>query len=206
MFSFAIRTGGLFLVLSLLWACGTPPTREAASNTNNSRTAPPTQAGANPHAGGQAAGDVEFDTPQGWTRKPGSSGMRVAEYDLPAADGDQTGATLIVYFFGQGGGGPVQDNLDRWKGQVQQPDGKDSSRVDKMQVNGLEVTLLDVSGTYNGGDMTGGGGAVPNARMRAGVIETPKGNYFIKMAGPQKTIARWDSEFMQFVKSVRLKS
>jgi hypothetical protein len=55
-----------------------------------------------------------------------------------------------------------------------------------------------------GGD-SGGGGNKPNFRMRAGVIETPKGAYFIKLVGPEKTVARWDDAFMSFVKSAEFK-
>jgi hypothetical protein len=56
--------------------------------------------------------------------------------------------------------------------------------------------------------MTGGGGsgqAISNARMRAAVIETSKGAYYIKLVGPQKTIERWDAGYMAFVKSAQLK-
>jgi hypothetical protein len=66
---------------------------------------------------------------------------------------------------------------------------------------------LDVAGTYAGGDMAGGGSAPskPNFRMRAGVIETPKGAYFIKLVGPEKTIGRWDQAFQEFIKSAEFK-
>lgn len=52
------------------------------------------------------------------------------------------------------------------------------------------VSTLDVSGVYVGGDMAGGGAAQskPNFRMRAGVIETPKGAYFIKLVAPRRLL------------------
>ena len=215
MFRFAIRTTGLFLFLSSLWACGTPPVRESASNANNSRPASAPQAttnpppgaqvpaGTNPHAG--AAGTLEFDAPKDWTSKTPSSSMRIAEYDVPPAEGDPPGTTLVVF---SPMGGSVQDNIDRWIGQVQQPDGsssKDKARIERLQVNGLNVTLLDLTGNYDGGNMSGSSGGIPNARVRNGVIETVKGNYFIRMVGPQKTVTKWDKEFMDFVRSARLK-
>ena len=43
------------------------------------------------------------------------------------------------------------------------------------------------------------------ARLRAAVIETPKGNYFVKLAGPLKTIARWDKEYNDYLKSFEFK-
>ena len=92
---------------------------------------------------------------------------------------------------------------------MQTPDGrpsKEKAKTETTTVNGLRVTLLDVSGAYSG-DMAGGATAQgkPNFRMRAGVIETPKGAYFIKLVGPEKTVARWDQAFQEFVKSAEFK-
>jgi hypothetical protein len=42
-------------------------------------------------------------------------------------------------------------------------------------------------------------------RLRAAVIETPKGNYFLKLVGPAKTMGRWDQSFTDFVKSFEFK-
>jgi hypothetical protein len=56
--------------------------------------------------------------------------------------------------------------------------------------------------------MMPGGGArynMPKARLRAAVIETPKGPYFVKLIGPEETVARWDESFMAFVKSFEFK-
>jgi len=136
--------------------------------------------------------------------------MRVSQYQLPAAEGDAEAASLVVYYFGPGQGGSVDANLDRWIGQMQTPDGKpskDKAKTENTTVNGLKVTLLDVAGTYAGGDMGGGGSAQskPNFRLRAGVIETPKGAYFIKLVGPEKTVSRWDQAFQEFVRSAEFK-
>jgi hypothetical protein len=135
--------------------------------------------------------------------------MRVSQYQLPAAEGDAEAASLVVYYFGSGQGGSVSANLERWIGQMQTPDGsKEKAKTETTTVNGMKVTLLDVSGAYAGGDMAGGAGGAqskPNFRMRAGVIETPKGAYFIKLVGPEKTVNRWDQAFQEFVKSAEFK-
>jgi hypothetical protein len=136
--------------------------------------------------------------------------MRVSQYQLPAADSTVESASLVVYYFGQGQGGSVDANLERWIGQMQTPDGKPSSgnaKTENLTVNGLKVTLLDVAGTYTGSDMGGGGASQskPNYRMRAGVIQTPRGAYFIKLVGPEKTVTRWDQSFQDFVKSAEFK-
>ena len=43
----------------------------------------------------------------------------------------------------------------------------------------------------------------PNFRLRAAVIETPNGPYFIKLTGPAKTIAAAEKAFEQFLASLK---
>jgi hypothetical protein len=153
------------------------------------------------------AAGLTFTTPPGWqTVKPASS-MRVAEFTLPRAAGDAEDAQLVVYYF-SGQGGSVQANIDRWVGQMQQPGGKPSGATAQRttrKVNGLAVTLLDISGTYVA-EMSPGAterNNKPNFRLRAGVVETANGPYYIKLTGPEKTITKWDQAFEQFVGSLK---
>lgn len=136
--------------------------------------------------------------------------MRVGQFTLPHADDDADDAELVVYYFGQGGGGGVEANIDRWVGQMQQSDGKPSSTVAKREtrhVNGLTVSLLDVSGTYIAETAPGAGTHHNNSgyRLRAGVVETSAGPYYIKLTGPQRTVAKWDQAFNTFIASMRMK-
>src|SRR5579884_3708047 len=97
-------------------------------------------------AGWLAAAGLFFSSPPGWRSTPTSSSMRVAQFTLPRAEGDPEDAELVVYYFG-GSGGSVEANMQRWVGQMQQPDGKPSAAVARREtrhVNGLAVTLLDV--------------------------------------------------------------
>jgi hypothetical protein len=155
------------------------------------------------------AAGLTFTTPDGWRQSAGGSSMRVAEFTLPRADGDAEDAQLIVYYFG-GQGGSVDANIQRWVGQMQQPDGRPSTAVVKKQtrtVNGLTVTLVDVDGTYVA-EMAPGAATrhnKPRFRLRAGVVETPTGPYFIKLTGPEKTVTGWNAAYDQFVGSFKLK-
>jgi hypothetical protein len=153
------------------------------------------------------AAGLTFVAPDGWKQAPSASSMRVAEFTLPRAPGDADDAQLVVYYFG-GSGGSVEANMQRWIGQMEQPDGKPSSAVAKKEsrkVNGLAVSLVDVSGTYTAEMSPGASTHHNNAhyRMRAGVVETGKGPYFIKLVGPEKTIAKWERAFDQFVGSLK---
>jgi len=199
---FMTRTSLTLLSAALCLACGTPPTVV----TTNAPTAPNAPQAVAPSSQG---GELRFKAPDGWVSERPTSSMRVSQYQLPAAEGDAEAASLVVYYFGSGQGGSVDANLERWIGQMQTPGGsKEKAKTETTTVNGMKVTLLDVSGDYAGGDMAGGGAAAqnkPNFRMRAGVIETPKGAYFIKLVGPQKTVNRWDQGFQEFVKSAEFK-
>src|SRR5687767_5541094 len=150
---------------------------------------------------------LTFSAPAGWKPVVTSSSMRVAQFALPRAAGDPADAELVVYYFG-GSGGTVEANIERWLGQMRQPDGKPSSAVAKREVrtiNGLKVTLVDVSGTYVA-EMTPGSAQrhnSPNFRLRAAVIETANGPYFIKLTGPSRTVTAAEKAFEQFLGSLK---
>lgn len=199
-----LLTGSLITLACLGWACADPPTVVK----NSSPAAPqstPAQPSSRAPSSATGPGDLRLRPPSGWSTEPVTSSMRVAQYKLPRADGDPEDASLVVYYFGQGQGGSVDANLERWAGQMGQT--MEKAHKETLSVNTLAVTLLDVSGTYTG-DMAPGSGTgqnKPNSRMRAAVIETPKGPYFLKLVGPLKTVGRWEQEFMSFVKSAEFK-
>ena len=180
------------------WACSRPSS-SATNPQNNSN-----------QSSASVSGDLKFKAPDAWTTEKPTSSMRVAQYKLPKAEGDKEDGSLVLYYFGANGGGGTQANIDRWIGQVQQADGSDSkskAKTDTMTVNGLKVSTVDVTGIYTA-EMAPGSGTFhndDNYRLRAAVIETPKGNYFVKLAGPAKTITRWDKEYNDYLKSFEFK-
>jgi hypothetical protein len=149
------------------------------------------------------AAGLTYATPTGWKSSPTASSMRVAQFVLPRAAGDTQDAELVVYYFG-GSGGTIDANIDRWVAQMQQPAGTKPARA-RRTVNGLPVTLVDVRGTYVA-EVTPGSPQrhnSPNFRLRAGVVETPNGPYFIKLTGPAMTVAGHEKAFEQFVASLK---
>lgn len=164
----------------------------------------------NSNASTPVSGDLHFKAPDGWVTEQPSSKMRAAQYKLPKAEGDPEDASLVLYYFGPAQGGDPQGNIDRWISQIQQPDGspsKDKAKIEKMTVNGLTVTTVDVTGTYTA-EMTPGSGSMhnnPNYRLRAAVIQTAKGNYFLKLVGPAKTVGRWEQSYTDYLKSFEFK-
>ena len=150
------------------------------------------------------ASGLTFTPPASWQPRPAASTMRVAEFVVPKAAGDAEDAELVVYFFG-GSGGSVDANIDRWVGQMEQPASAPATpRRDALTVHGLKVTTVDVAGTYIAEVRPGAAERhnKPGFRLRAAVIETARGPYYIKMTGPAKTMAAADADFKAFVASL----
>lgn len=168
------------------------------------------QAESTKQATSNSPGALKFSAPTGWVEEKPSSAMRVAQYKLPKVADDGEDASAILYFFGQGQGGGTAANIERWVNQMQQSDGsasKDKAKEETLTINGLKITSVDVTGTYTA-EMAPGSGTFhnnPNYRLRAAVIETPKGSYYLKVVGPDKTMAKWDSSVSEFLKSVEFK-
>jgi hypothetical protein len=151
-------------------------------------------------------GSLTFAAPKGWQARDASSSMRVAEFVLPGRDAAGS-AELVIYYFG-GSGGSVDANVERWVGQMQQPDGRASGDVavrDTRTINGLKVSLLDVSGTYVAEIRPGAAEKhnSPGFRMRTAVVETPRGPYYLKLVGPAPTVEAWNASFNEFLGSLK---
>ncbi|MCS6860998.1 MAG: hypothetical protein NZT92_11840 [Abditibacteriales bacterium] len=155
----------------------------------------------------QDLGTITVQPPGGWKSVPPSSAMRKAQYVLPKVAGDAEDAELVVFNFGAGQGGGVEENLKRWEGQFENAS---KPKIAKKKVAGMNVTTMDISGTYKqqamGGPFVGGEVTKkPNFRMLAAIVEAPDSSYFFKLTGPAKTVAKWEKSFHEFVDSVRKK-
>lgn len=153
--------------------------------------------------------ELKFRVPAGWVEEERTSNMRVAQYRLPKAPGDTEDASLVLYYFGPGQGGSTTANIDRWISQMKQTDGSAAkgAKDEHLVANGLKVTSVDVSGTYVAETAPGSGTFhnKPDYRLRAAVIETPNGSYFVKLVGPEKTVTQWNDSFVSYLKSFEFK-
>ena len=147
------------------------------------------------------SGSLTFTKPAGWTDRPLASTMRVAEFVVARAGNEPEDAEVIVYYFG-GGGGSVEANIERWTKQFQSTGTPVRS---SSTINGLKITTVDVAGTYIAEVKPGSTERhnKPGFAMRAAVIETPKGPYFVKLTGPAAAVGRASAAFDQFLQSVR---
>ena len=152
-------------------------------------------------SGRQTLGPLSAVAPKGWVAQQPSSSMRVAQYGLPGPAGE---ATLGIFFFGPGQGGGVEANIERWYGQFKQEDGQPAQgRRWTRQVGDIEITGVDVSGTFSAG--MGMGNAEPQAgyRMLGAIAVHHSGMVFFKMTGPAQTIEQWAASFDEFMGSLQ---
>lgn len=148
---------------------------------------------------------LTFTAPPAWKSRPAASSMRVAEFAVPRAPGDAEDGEVIIYFFGRMGGS-VDANVQRWIGQFERPrDAPADGNRTSFTVGSLKVTAVDVSGTYVAEVRPGAAERhnKPNFRMRAAVVETPKGPHFVKFTGPANTVKAATADFDAFIKSLR---
>ena len=145
-----------------------------------------------------APGGVAFTLPGSWIAETPSSGMRLAQARIPGSAGD---GQLTVFYFGPGGGGGVELNLERWLGQVEIDPGSKPSR-ESASYGDFRAIWIEAQGTLKPSTMgTGPTSPQPDSRLLAGVVEGPQGPWFFKATGPAETLAAERDAFVSMLKS-----
>ena len=141
--------------------------------------------------------------PDSW--KKGTAGsMETARFSLPKAEGDSEDAAVLVFFFGPGGGGGAEANVARWKGMFKPPAGE-KAKVEKSKVGDVEVTTVDVTGTYlfKAKPIDQAVTEKPDFRMIGVVFASKNGPYFMRFIGPAKTVEKHKKEFDGWLKGFK---
>lgn len=153
-------------------------------------------------------GAVTMKPPATWIKKKPATRIVEHEFEIPAAEGDARPSRTTI----MGAGGTIEDNLNRWFGTFVQPDGADTkakAKVKVITVDGQEVHLVDISGTYNDKPapfQPGPSVMRENYRQLAAIIVTKQaGNYFVKFYGPEKTIAANEQAFLKMIEGLKVK-
>ena len=133
--------------------------------------------------------DLTLQLPKSWSESDLKSSMRLATYEIPAAEGDKEKGELAISTF-PGGGGGVDQNLARW---VDQFDAKGrTSVIKKGKAGENEYYIADLSGTYKksvGPPILRKTEPAPGYRMLAVILVMKNEEvYFLKLTGPDKTI------------------
>ena len=136
-------------------------------------------------------GEITIKLPTNWIQQAPSNRLRLAQFAMPAAAGDEQPAELSIFAFGAGA--TVAQQVQRWRGQFE-PTGRQFKGSRGKSPLG-EYIFVQLSGTFNkpAGRRTT---PLPGARMLMVMIAVAgKGNYFLKLVGPEKTVSAGSQAF-----------
>jgi len=188
----------LCAVCGLSLAAAAPAPGQAPLKSHGGATTAPAPPAATTKGNGAAG--IAWTPPAAWTTGKGSA-MRVATYVVPGARGADAGE-CAVFYFGQGQGGGIDDNVTRWERQFKEQPG---AKRDRRTVDGLTVHLVDIEGTYlsPGGGMMQSQGEKADYRLLGAIVEAPQGNVFFKLTGPASTIDAAQAGFDALIASLK---
>ncbi|MCA8969687.1 MAG: hypothetical protein KDC95_07885 [Planctomycetes bacterium] len=143
--------------------------------------------------------EFAYDLPSTWEALP-ASGMR--KFDLRFAGGE--GQCYMIQL--PGGGGPLADNVNRWRNQCGYPpiDGDAVARLPRRRLAelGVEATVVDLRGSYTGM----GGATIPGQRFIGLIWHQGDSGYYLVCLGKESVVDAAYADFESFVASVRAKS
>jgi len=153
---------------------------------------------------------LQSRAPAEWEEQNPTNKMRFKQFRLPATKKGEDAAELVIFFFGTGAGGSAEDNISRWKAQFEAARGKkidDVAKTEKFKVGDVDVTYLDVSGTYLSRfppfDPNAKTVRKPNYRLLGAVFESKEGPYFIKLTGPADVVEHYKKGFDDWLKAFK---
>lgn len=147
-------------------------------------------------------GKLIAKVPTEWKSKAFTSSMRAGVFELgPSAE-------MVVYYFGDTGAGSVDDNIERWLSQIEQPNGKatkDVAKIEKTKFAGQDATTVSASGHYHAAGMMGNADTdIADAALLAAIVGSPTGPYYFKLVGPKQTVEANAAKFRAMLKSLEL--
>lgn len=156
-----------------------------------------------PSAGGDGEpvklGARSSAVPKEWIKEKPSNKLRQAQFRVPKAGDDKDDGEVAIFYFP--GGGSVDENLARWKDKFSPPTGKkkdEIAKVDTFKVNGVDVTYLNIYGTYKFVQP-----ARPDYRMLAVYFDSDDGPFFVTFIGPEKTVVQHKDNFDKWLKAFK---
>ena len=150
------------------------------------------------------AGPLTFEAPKAWKSETPSSGMRTVQMKVAPATGDTDRAELYTVAL-PGGGGGVDANVKRWESQFSGDDGQPpKAKLETVQGKNVEVTRVEIAGKYAGMTMPGQTRQETKTKTRllGAIVMTADTGYFLKLTGPDKTVAGVSQEFDALIKSM----
>ena len=159
---------------------------------------PPIAPGPAPGTSEVAESSLEWKVPARWQVVPNASTMRLATYRIPHAPGDDEDPEMAV----SQAGGSLDANIDRWIGQFG-PEAKKTAKRTTRKVAGMDVTIVEIEGTFAGGmGMKNDHGPSEGWALLGVIVETPGMSHFFKMTGPANSVRAARAELDTLVASL----
>jgi hypothetical protein len=134
----------------------------------------------------EAASDLKWDTPSGWTQAP-TSGVRVASFTT-FGKGDAS----ITVLSGEAGG--LVDNVNRWRKQIGlAPSNENEIRAQANPDKGAHGDFIWFRFLASNGDQA----------ILAAIIAKPEKSIFVKLSGTQTVVDSNLQNFLKLTKSLR---
>jgi hypothetical protein len=137
-------------------------------------------------------GKFTFENGDAWVKAP------VTPMVKAAVSHGKEGPVLKFYHFGQGQGGGVAANLQRWKSQFQ---GEAKVTEEEKTYGEQKVTIVTMTGTYMDGPAFGEKTPTEGQALLGAVIPHPTGDVFLKMTGPEADITKAKADFEKLLAS-----
>lgn len=143
-----------------------------------------------------AVAGVTFSKPEKWKKVRPASSMRAAQLEVHEGSAK---ANVVFFYFGPGGAGGVNANVDRWLKQFQESRDKINPKVETKKINKTKVTFVEAEGTFMDGPPFGAKTPKSGYALLGVIVEGPQGMIFIKATGPKKIIQNADRDARKMV-------
>ena len=150
---------------------------------------------------------LNFTIPYKWRIQPVENANRAGQWSVPLPhDADGEGADVAVFYFGKDVGGDAKENIAAWNDLVL--DARDNpapAKVSKLNAGGLKISVVSIFGTYEQPVEQPGLPPVekPKFGLLGAVVETPQGNIYWRLTGPEALVTATLPLFNKIVASVK---
>jgi hypothetical protein len=134
-----------------------------------------------------AVGSLTFKVPATWEARKKLRMLSAAGFTLPEK-GKTAGVEADFYHFGgEGGGGDIESNIARWKGQFEKGDDGNppEAKKEEVAIGDKKALFVTIKGTFISGSVSDAERPLkPGYTMTGIVIPTDDGKIVIKCSGP----------------------
>ena len=143
--------------------------------------------------------DLSLTAPNGWIRKRPPLKFILAEFSLPAAEGDSSEAQLTV----TRAVGDDRAGVNQLLEQLKEEEQSQESTIEHLTIAGHKVVVVDSSGDYD--DETDSGTPAKSAeryRSLNAMVFLDDSVYFVNCTGPEKTVTQHAVGFRAFLETM----